>query len=399
MPLRTRGQPYAAAAVRGIVATGLHAVLLVGPPSVGKTTLALDLAATLLCIAADPVDRPCGACRGCRLVASGNHPDLHRLRPEGPGGQVRIEQVRGLASELALLSVEGGARIAVVEEAHRLNEDAQNALLKTLEEPPGGVTIVLCADDEDALLPTVRSRCARVRLGPVGAREVEALLGELGLADAPRAARLARLSSGRPGLAIAYATADDAALARTEVARTLLDLASAGPTRRLVAIRELQLRSMMAASALAPLEAGDAATGGRPARGAKGRRGSTPSGDASAAVREERPSTEDRSGPAEDGDVAASKRASAAERRRAASWLIDAWRDVARDLAVLDAGQPRAVRDIDSLDELQALAARLPPGAAASFLRRLERAGERLASNASPELLIDALVLAWPHAA
>ena len=189
-----------------------HAVLLVGPPSVGKATLAEDLAAGLLCEATDPASRPCRACRACRLVAAGNHPDLHRLVPEGPGGQVVIGDarearaargVRDLLRDLALLPVEGGARVAIVEGAGQMNEDAQNALLKTLEEPSPGVTIVLCVDREELLLPTVRSRCARVRLGPTGARAIEGLLGELGLADASTAARLARIAGGRPGLALA----------------------------------------------------------------------------------------------------------------------------------------------------------------------------------------------------
>ena len=187
-----------------------HAVLLVGPPSVGKATLAEDLAAGLLCEATDPASRPCRACRACRLVAAGNHPDLHRLVPEGPGGQVVIGDarearaargVRDLLRDLALLPVEGGARVAIVEGAGQMNEDAQNALLKTLEEPSPGVTIVLCVDREELLLPTVRSRCARVRLGPTGARAIDRLLGELGLADASTAARLARIAGGRPGVA------------------------------------------------------------------------------------------------------------------------------------------------------------------------------------------------------
>ena len=130
-----------------------HAVLLVGPAGIGKTTLALDLAAGLLCTAEDVAERPCGACRACRLVASGGHPDLHRIGPEGPGRQVviggpgaRARGIRDLIGELALLPVEGGARVAIVEAAHRMNEDAQAALLKTLEEPPAGVTLILCAD-------------------------------------------------------------------------------------------------------------------------------------------------------------------------------------------------------------------------------------------------------------
>ena len=80
-----------------------------------------------------------------------------------------------------------------------MNDDAQGALLKTLEEPPIGATIVLCADEEARLAPTIRSRCARIRLGPVGPRDVEAVLTERGVADPPLAARLARLVGGRSG--------------------------------------------------------------------------------------------------------------------------------------------------------------------------------------------------------
>ena len=94
--LLTRGQPMALKGVRSMIAHGApHAVLFVGPPSVGKTTLALDLAAGLLCLAPEPVDRPCRECRGCRLVASGNHPDLHRLRPGGAGNQIKISATPG----------------------------------------------------------------------------------------------------------------------------------------------------------------------------------------------------------------------------------------------------------------------------------------------------------------
>ena len=105
------------------------------------------------------------------------------------------------------MPVEGGARVAIIEGADRMNEDAQSALLKTLEEPPAGVTILLCADQEARLLPTVRSRCFRLRLGLVGARDIEAILADHGLADPPTAARLGRLAGGRPGLALAYARA------------------------------------------------------------------------------------------------------------------------------------------------------------------------------------------------
>ena len=137
---RTRGQPAALAAVRRAIVSGRppQSLLLVGPSGVGKATLALDLAAALLCLAEDAAARPCRECASCRKIDHDNHPDLHRLAPTGAGGQVRIDQVRQLLADLALLPMEGRVRVAVVEAAHRLNPDAQNALLKTLEEPPPG---------------------------------------------------------------------------------------------------------------------------------------------------------------------------------------------------------------------------------------------------------------------
>src|SRR6478752_2963113 len=283
---RTRGHAPALAAIEGMVRGGApHALLLSGPGGVGKTTLAMDLAAGLLCVHPDVAARPCRSCRGCRLLEHGDHPDLHRLAPAGPGGQVviggpgsKLRGVRELIGELVLMPLEGTARVAMIEAAHRMNDDAQAALLKTLEEPPAGLTLVLCADDEDRLLPTVRARCARIRLGPVGVRDIEAILGEHGVADPPLAARLARLAAGRPGAAIAYARAPEAVRIRGELARTLLDLLGQGPARRLVAMREAIPQAMAMAAALdagmaaaqAPSDATGAATTRRP-----GKRGST----------------------------------------------------------------------------------------------------------------------------
>ena len=429
--LLTRGHPAAVAAIAAMIAGPVpHALLIAGPAGIGKTTLADDLAAGLLCDEADPAARPCRVCRGCRLVVSGGHADLHRLVPGGAGDQIRIGDrsepepgtIRRLISELALLPVEGGARVAIVERAERLNEEAQSALLKTLEEPPAGVTIILCVEREDQLLPTVRSRCVRLRLGPVGTRDIEAILGEQGVADASTASRLAKLASGRPGLARAWALAPEAVAARAEIVRSILDLLTAPTARRLAAIRELIARAADVERALAKRNVNGASAetttkGGRPRRKtaasgaarapssvavaktdglAAGGAGATgevdAAGDAGDGAGGGVPGSSD------DGDTDEPRdtRAPASERRRAATTLVAMWRDVARDLAVAGLGDERLVGDAGLLDELRA-AAGIPTGELAAFLERLDRSGELIEANASPELVLDVLVLSWPR--
>jgi DNA polymerase-3 subunit delta' len=383
-----------------------HAVLLVGPRGIGKTTLALDLAAGLLCSAAEAGSRPCRACRACRLVEHGSHPDVHRLGPEGPGRQVVIggagskyRGVRDLITELALRPVEGGARLAIVEGASRMNEDAQAALLKTLEEPPDGVTIVLCADAEEPLLPTIRSRCARIRLGPVATREIEAFLADAASVDPGTAARLARIAGGRPGAALAWAADPDALRIRDELARVLLDLADQRPSLRLAAARSaLAGAAAMAAPAVAASDAEPPPSRGR-ARTA--RRAEPTPAEPTAAL--EGPS--DSTGEAASPDAAAAdapsaqeapQRVPATERRRAAEALVALWTDVVRDLALCQGGIPGSVREIALLDETRALAGRLDEAAVAAYLERLARAALLLASNVSPELVIDDLAVAMP---
>ena len=391
----TRGHPAAISAIRAMIATPRvpHAILIGGPPGVGKTTLALDLAAGLLCDAPNLADRPCRACRGCRLVDNDRHADLHRIAPSGPGNQIKIGTrdapepgtVRRLVADFVLMPVEGGARVAVVERADRMNEDGQTALLKTLEEPPAGVTIVLCADREEQLLPTVQSRCVRIRLGPVGTRDIETILSEQGIADPPTAARLARLSGGRPGLARAWALAPAGLLARDEIARTLLDLLDAGPARRLTVARDLLVRAGEVARELD--RAGSWASGTAPDT----KRPKRPGRNASPQLQD--PSTADDEA---DPEEARETKPQAAERRRALTVLVEIWRDLARDLALVR-GDERLVRDPGLLDDLRAAATGLPAEAIVDFLERLDRTAELIEANVSPELALDVLAVGWPH--
>jgi DNA polymerase III delta' subunit len=379
---RTRGQPVAVEALRAMLAAGIpHAILLVGPGGVGKTTLALDVAAALFCLAPEPADRPDRTCRACRALDHGNHPDLHLLAPVGAGSIIPIggreeRGVRDLVSELSLLPVEGGARVAVIEAAHRMTEDAQSALLKTLEEPPRGAVLILCAEDEERLLPTIRSRCVRLRLGSIGVRAIEQILAEHDVADAPTAARAARLAGGRPGLALKLAMAPEAVRIRGELARTLLDLLAASRTRRLIGIRDLAAR----AADLARAEEPGAPRGAARVTGKRGR--------ASA------PEPEDAPDDGNDAAGAVAVRIAPAERRGAALTLVGVWRDLLRDLTLVSLGAPDAVRDPELLEELAA-AGSLAIGDAAAHLRRLDSAGEQLEGNVSPELVLDTLAIAW----
>ena len=379
---RTRGQQAAVGAVAAMLAGGMpHAILLAGPSGVGKGTLAEDIAAGLLCRAEDRSIRPCRECRGCRALEHGNHPDLHRLGPIGAGLVIPIggrdeRGVRDLVRDLALLPVEGGARVAIVSAADRMTEDAQSAFLKTLEEPPADTVLILTASDEERLLPTIRSRTSRIRLGPVARPDVEQILVDAGLVDAPMAARLARLSAGRPGDALSLARVPESLAIRGEVGRTLIDLASANRADRLRIGRDLLARAGELTAAVR--RAADASSSGSAAasRPARGRRAAAP------------PAVDPEAGPAV-------VRVPAAERRAAALTLVAIWRDVARDLALVSLGERAAVRQMDLLDDLEAATGRLPAAFAAAQLRRLDTAGERLEGNVSPELVVDALALGW----
>jgi DNA polymerase-3 subunit delta' len=189
-----------------------HALLFAGADGVGKRSVALALVAWLLCEA--DTDDACGLCAACRQVAAGSHPDLQVLSVASGKKEIGVDRARDVKRFTQLRPLRGSVKIAVINDAHMLTVAAQNALLKTLEEPPEHSLLILVANNPDALLPTVRSRCQRVQFSPLPDDAViEILTRDHGLTPST-AQQLAALAEGSPGRALALsrcATATDGA--------------------------------------------------------------------------------------------------------------------------------------------------------------------------------------------
>ncbi|MDD3529637.1 MAG: DNA polymerase III subunit delta' [Gallionellaceae bacterium] len=188
-----------------------HALLLHGPRGIGKRAFAGTLAQWLLCEVPGG-EGPCGRCRACVWFEQGAHPDYRLVEPaadgsnEGDAGKkggkhITINEIRSLGDFFGLVSHQGGWRVVVIQPAETLNAAAANALLKTLEEPPADVMIVLVAHQPGRLPATVRSRCRKLALARPARAEAEAWLSGQGLTDPATLAEV----GGAPLLALEYA--------------------------------------------------------------------------------------------------------------------------------------------------------------------------------------------------
>lgn len=203
MPWDIIGHEWAASLLEQHIARGemRHAYLLCGPPGVGRRTLALRFAQALNCAQPPQPGASCGVCRTCEQIDRMQHADLSIVQVLEDTNTIKVEQIRELQRSLSLSPYSARYRVALLLDFEQATPNAQNALLKTLEEAPEKVVLLLTAGSPEVLLPTIVSRCEVMRLRPLSVDTLQDALIERGAA--PEHARLlAHLSGGRPGYAL-----------------------------------------------------------------------------------------------------------------------------------------------------------------------------------------------------
>ena len=240
------------------------AVLLLGESGVGKRTFARLLAQAMLCNGTDEAEKkPCSECRGCKRFLARTHPDALFPAPLPKEKTIKIDALRGMIDTLSRHSLEGGRRVVVIENAELMTTQAQNCLLKTLEDGAEDTYFLLTCDVESAILPTIRSRCRCVRLQPWEPDRIEKALRRRGIPE-DRAKALAVYCEGSLGRALQMQEDASYWQARETVKRSFLSVrgtaslpAAAQALKdqkdngdRLLDILEQEIRSLLHAKAL-----------------------------------------------------------------------------------------------------------------------------------------------------
>lgn len=179
-----------------------HAYLFSGPAGVGKKTVAFAFTRALLCHQPHQGDA-CGHCRACRLIQKGNHPDVIPVEPAG--SSIKIDQIREIQRKTSLTPFQGSRQVCIIDPSEKMTAEAANCFLKTLEEPPAGVTFILISLQPYALLPTITSRCQQVSFQFLSLSQVSQGLNQLTGLDQEKAKLLAILAGGSLGQALTLA--------------------------------------------------------------------------------------------------------------------------------------------------------------------------------------------------
>jgi len=310
-----------------------HAYLLVGPPRVGKMTLALNLAQALNCAAAEP---PCGMCASCQKIALAKHADVQIIglvndassAEAKPRAEIGIDQIRQLQHSSSLPPFEGKYKVFIIDGAEFLSIEAANCLLKTLEEPVSKVIFILLTKDERLLPATVISRCQRLELLPLAAGEVEAALNQRGV-EPQKAKLLARLSRGCLGWALSAAFDDGLLQLRVERMDRLLDITNADYDERF--------------------------------------------------------------------DYAAQLAAQFSQNRGLVQEVLDLWLDWWRDLMLVKVGCSDTITNADLEVRLVEMVRGYSLAQIKAFINSIQTAGEQLRQNANPRLVLEVLMLDIPR--
>lgn len=199
------GQPVLVASLQRAVHEDMAAngYIFCGPKGSGKSLAADVFAKALNCTGEDHL-KPCGSCLSCRKFESGNHPNVDYIRPSG--ASIKIKQIREIISEVAKKPYENGYKVVVLEEADKMTQDAQDAFLKTLEEPPENTVFVLLAQNPNALLSTVLSRCQVFYMRKLTKQQIESFLSANPAFDKEQIAFAAAAANGIIGRAVEILT-------------------------------------------------------------------------------------------------------------------------------------------------------------------------------------------------
>jgi DNA polymerase-3 subunit delta' len=312
-----------------------HAYLITGPPSIGKTTLARAFATALMCDAA--AAGPCMQCRSCMLSSRNAHPDVHVVESDEVGDSLKIDLVRELQRQLMLTPMEARWRVAILRRFDEATTSAANALLKTLEEPPPYVVMLVLASEADTLLPTIVSRCQHLPLYPMPIAAARQALEERWGAEPDQAELLAHLSGGRLGWAVRTLNNKSALTRRRRHLDEMTDLLSDSTTDR---FRYIEKR----------VSAWRSQASGKPG----------------------------------------------ADRLRAQE-RMQLWLSWWRDVLLIATAAEAPLTNVDRIGELHHFAQRFGPVAAADAVRAVRSTMRRLKSNANIRLALEVLVLDLPH--